>query len=469
MSTSQDTQSGQQPLFRTGTATVRSLYITALLCGSYAVAFIDRALVGVAGAPIKHDLGLSDTQFGLLHGMAFVALYCLCGIPLGWLADRADRRRMIAAGLLFWTVMTALCGLSGSFAMFVVARVGVGLGEACLVPAGMSLLASVVAKDKMARAVAIFLMGAALGNALALLGGGYLLNRLGAVGAMTLPLIGEIAPWQALFLLACPPGVILAALMLGLREPARIAAADTPPQKPAHDIKAALAHISAHRQAYGFLTAATACNIVLAQAQAAWMPLFYVRHFGLTPGDSAIAIGLMFVLSAPLGQWTGGVLIDRLQARGVSAPSNIVQAGCALLAMPAAAAFCLSDRLLPSQAAYVVFNFLVFAATPAGLTGWQLLTPARYSGMTTALLVSVVTLIGVGLGPAAVGWLTDHVFRDEMLLRQSLLSVIVAAGATGSLLGLAGIPGYARATRARHDDAGRRLPRSRAWRIVGGK
>src|ERR1700727_1320689 len=103
--------------------------ILALLFCSYVAAFIDRGLVSVAGAPIKHDLGLSDIQFGLLNGTAFVALYCVCGIPLGWLADRTDRRAVIAIGLLFWSAMTAACAIDDSLGGFFLARAGVGLGE----------------------------------------------------------------------------------------------------------------------------------------------------------------------------------------------------------------------------------------------------------------------------------------------------------------------------------------------------
>ena len=118
-------------------------YVLGLLFCSYIVAFIDRGLVSVAAAPIKHDLHLSDAQLGLLNGTAFVALYCVCGIPLGWLVDRSDRRVIIAIGLFFWSAMTAACAVADSLGGFCLARAGVGLGEACLIPAGISLLASV--------------------------------------------------------------------------------------------------------------------------------------------------------------------------------------------------------------------------------------------------------------------------------------------------------------------------------------
>jgi MFS family permease len=419
--------------------------IAGVLCCAYAVAFMDRALVGVAGAPIKHDLGLSDSQFGLLHGTAFAALFCICGVPLGWVADRVDRRAMIAAGLVFWTVMTAVCGLTHSFGVFFAARVGVGLGEACLVPAGMSLLGSVTPRDRMARATAVFLMGAAIGSGIALLAGGFLLGRLSLVGSPVLPLVGAIAPWQAVFLLACLPGLAVAALVMTIREPPREVRATAPREA----LRAAMRHLLANRGAYGYLTAATACNIASAQAQAAWMPLYFVRHFGLPAGDAALVMGLMYLMSAPVGQWAGGVLTDWLQARGATAPQNTALALCAGVSLPLGAIFRDTDNIGVCATAYVLFNFLIYAGTPTGLTGWQLLTPERYRGLTIAILVSVVTMVGVGLGPAIVGLLTDDVFRDEQALGRALTVVFLTTGAATCLLALAGRRSFARSARRR--------------------
>jgi len=407
-------------------------YVAGLMGCGYAVSFLDRSLVSAAAAPIKHDLALSDTQFGLLQGTSFVILYCLCGIPLGRLADRTDRRRMIALGILFWTLMTAVCGLAGSFSMFFLARVGVGLGEASLVPAGMSLIGSIMPRERMARAVAVFIMGATIGSAAALLGGGYLLTRLDAV--RSLPLLGSLAPWQVLFLIAGVPGLVVAALIMTIREPARAPLASNAPAS----LRAALAHVGAHRRAYGFLVAAACCNLIIAQSQGAWAPLFFIRHFGLEPGPSAILVGSMFLISAPTGQFAGGWLTDRLQARGIAGAQNLVMVLFLALALLPGAIFCTTDRLWLAKATYPVFSFLVSAATPTGLAALQLLTPARFQGTLSALFLSIVTLVGLGLGPAAVGLLTDHLFQDEQALGRSLLVVILAAGTAGPLLALAG-------------------------------
>jgi len=422
-----------------GQACTSYRYILGLLFCSYVVAFIDRGLVSVAGAPIKHDLNLSDLQFGLLSGPAFVALYCLCGIPLGWLADRTERRVVIAIGLLFWSVMTAACALAGSFGGFLGARLGVGLGEACLIPAGISLLASVTPRTQMARSVAVFIMGATAGNALALLVGGRFLDRIGSVMPL-MSVMGRIAPWRALFLLAAIPGIALAALVLNIREPHRAPSF----VRPWGALRTALAQLHARRSAYVPLTIATACILILSQTPAAWVPLFYTRAFHLTPGEAAQIVGLMFLVSAPTGQILGGLLIDHLRSRGIAAAPHFVQAACSILCIPAAAVFFTSRQIGSSEAAYIIFNLLAFAATPAGLTAWQLLAPARSHGLIIALLVAVVTVIGVGIGPVIVGLLTDRIFRDEGALGASLLSVVIGAGFAGFAAALSGSGAFVR-------------------------
>jgi MFS family permease len=419
-------------------------YLVCVMGCGYAVSFFDRSLVAAAGGAIKHDLRLSDSQFGLLHGSAFVVLYSLSCIPLGRLADRVDRRWMIAIGMLFWTAMTLLCGLAGSFALFLVARIGVGLGEASLAPAALSLIGAVMPRERMGRAIALFIMGATIGNAAALLGGGFLLTRLGPAGPIALPLVGGLAPWQVLFVLAVVPGLIVAGLVMGLKEPPRTAASG-PAQA---GLAAALGHIGRHRRAFGFLTAASCCTIVVAQAQAAWMPQFYTRHFGLAPGTAAMLVGLLFLISAPTGQLAGGFLSDRLQARGNGSAQNTVMALCLTLALLPGAVFCTTDRLWLSALTYPLFVFCLTAATPSNLAGLQLLTPDRHKGFVGGLFLSIVTLIGIGLGPLLVGLLTDHLFHDERALGRALLVVILASGAAGAFLAWAGRTAFARSAAA---------------------
>ena len=407
--------------------------LVTILFACYLVAFIDRGLIAVAAAPIRHDLALSDTQLGLLIGPAFVTFFCLCAIPLGWLADRMSRRALIAAALLFWSIMTGCCALAGSFWSLFAARLGVGLGEACLVPAGVSLIAAGTPDKHVAKALGIFLMGATVGNAVALLAGGRFLEWL-TVALESAPDHGLIAPWRLLFLGASLAGLPMAAAVMTLREPARARA----PAGLWACLKQALANLRRAPAAYGYLSASTACVIVLAQVPAAWMPLYFVRTFGLSPGKSAMLLGLILLVTAPTGQAMGSFLIDKQRASGVSASPHLVQAACALLALPAAAVFCISLRLEYAALAFATYNLLVFAATPAGLTGWRLLTPQSSMGLTIALLTAAVTLLAIGFGPPLVGGVSDFVFGTQRALGEALLVVIVAAtivGVSGALLG----------------------------------
>jgi MFS family permease len=387
-----------------------------LLSASYAVSFFDRALVAVAGAPIKGDLHLTDVQFSILQGMAFALPYCLGALPLGWLADRGDRRQVLALGLLLWSVMTAICGLAPNRTVFFGARMGVGLGEACLLPAGMPLLNGTVSSQRLGRAVATFLLGATAGNVLAHLAGGQILLCLDKAGW---------PPWRSLFLLASLPGLVLAGLVLTIRKQP-VSASDVAAGR---RLGATFRHLWAHAGEYGWLTLSTASSVTLSQAQAAWLPQLFVRHFGLSAGRAAWMVGLMTLVSAPLGQWSGGLILDRLRTLGVPTVSNRLLAAGGALCLGPAIVFCLADSLPVAVGAYTVFNALVFATTPAGLFGWQQLAPEAHRGAIIALLSSFVSLVGLALGPLVVGILTDRVFHDERALGPALLILISIAAA----------------------------------------
>jgi MFS family permease len=417
-------------------AVLRSAYLrhywlaAAILGCCYTVAFIDRALVGVVAIPIKHDLSLSDFQFGLLSGTAFALLYSICGIPLGYIADRISRRGVIFAGVLFWSVMTLLSGVSQNFAGLAFARIGVGLGEACLLPAGMSLLSQITPRKDLGKVVAIFLIGATLGNVIALLGGGYGMALL-ETPTFSLPFGVASQPWRILFVLASIPGLLLAWLVLLIRDPRR------PTSFSPSSLANSLQHLRAYWREYAPLTIATACNIILAQATAAWLPSFFVRHFGYSPSSAAILVGGMFLLTAPTGQWMGGIAIDYFLARGSRAPSLLLLSICCGLASILSIVFCTTSRLEISIAAYVLFNFLVSAATPAGLAGWQIIAPPDSRGFVTAFLVSVVTLVGIGFGTPAIGLLSDNVFSGS--LGPSMAIVLAFSGIVASAVASSGL------------------------------
>ena len=197
-------------------------YVVLVCMLAYIFSFVDRQILALMIEPIKRDLGLSDTQFSLLHGLAFSLFYAFMGIPIALLADRYSRPRIIAIGVAFWSLATAVCGLSRNFAQMFLARIGVGVGEAALSPATYSMLSDMFPRDRLGRAVGVYSIGSFIGGGLAFLIGGYVINLLKRVDTVVLPLLGALRPWQVTFFVVGLPGLLVALLiLLTVRDPGR--------------------------------------------------------------------------------------------------------------------------------------------------------------------------------------------------------------------------------------------------------
>ncbi|HRX40198.1 MAG: MFS transporter [Amphiplicatus sp.] len=402
-------------------------YVAGLLSLTHLVSFLDRFIMGLVLVPVKQTFGLSDTQLGLLHGTGFVILYVVAALPLGRLADTGNRRNLIIGGIVFWSLATAACGLAGSFGSLFAARIGVGLGEASLVPAAMSLLAAYFSRGKLGRAVGAFTMGASLGMSAAFIGGGAVLALLAANGGLTLPFFGHLPPWKALFLLTSIPGFLLAFLLLTVREPEREnhGAASKP------GVMVALRHIGRHDQAYGWHTAAAVAAILLTQSFAAWTPTLFVRTYAMTPAEAGLTVGYVVLITAPLGHLFGGYLTDAFRRHGIDgAPSVVIGLMLAAGVLPALA-FCTSHSLAVSIISLGLLKTCLSAASPAGLAGVQMLTPEPLRGVVSALFLAVITLVAVGGGPTLIGIITDQIFKDEQALASSLLTATLIVACFG--------------------------------------
>lgn len=197
-------------------------YVVLICMLAYIFSFVDRQILALMIEPIKRDLQLSDTQFSLLHGLAFSLFYAFMGIPIALLADRYSRPRIIAIGVAFWSLATAACGLSKNFGQMFLARIGVGVGEAALSPATYSMLSDMFPRHKLGRAVGIYSIGSFIGGGLAFLIGGYVIDLLKSVDSVRLPGVGELRPWQVTFFIVGLPGVLVALLiLLTVRDPQR--------------------------------------------------------------------------------------------------------------------------------------------------------------------------------------------------------------------------------------------------------
>jgi MFS family permease len=197
-------------------------YVVFVLCLCGIVAFIDRQIINLLVEDIKADLDITDVQISVLQGLAFTMFYAAVAIPLGRLADSRNRRWLITVAILIWTLAAVACGLSDTYAELFVARMMVGIGEAVLAPAGFSLLADYFRPSRLSLPISVFTSASFFGSGIALLAGGFLLTQLAGMDVVNFPLFGELRPWQAAFVVAATPGVLVAALFFfTIKEPVR--------------------------------------------------------------------------------------------------------------------------------------------------------------------------------------------------------------------------------------------------------
>jgi len=240
----------------------RAWYAVGIFGLALAINFLDRGILVLLIGPIKHDMQLSDTKASLLVGFAFVFFYLFLGVPIARLVDTKSRRVIIAAGIGLWSLMTAFCGLAQNFVQLFIARIGVGVGEACNGPATFSMLADLFPREKLPRAISVLNLGFVAGTGLALVLGGAVIHFVSNMGPIELPLLGALRPWQITFLLVSLPGFLVAALFVTVPEPLRrgriagVAAKSIP-------VADVLRFMKDNRWAYGPMFVGLACNVVL--------------------------------------------------------------------------------------------------------------------------------------------------------------------------------------------------------------
>lgn len=404
----------------------RAWFAVAVLLVSYAVSFLDRQVISLLVEPIKHDLAISDTQIGILQGPAFGVFFAIMGLPLGWLADRLDRVRLIAVAILLWSAMTIASGLSTSFGGLLVARIGVGVGEAALVPAAVSLLSEYFPPERRAMPLSIFTSGISLGLGLSFVLGGQLI-AFAESGVASLPWLGvwlsRYQPWQVVFQLCGAMGLPVAAVVMLLSEPRRNAMVVNA-QLPAWGD--ALRFMWMRRAVFGPLLLATSLLYILSTAFSAWIPAHFVRHFGWSAIATARTLGFPIMLVAVSGNWLSGALGWTLSRRGApDAPLRTMLLGACLL-VPAAAAGPLAAS--PQWALIgVLFGYLAIALTfGIATTALAAITPALMRGQVVAIYLLCGNLIGLGVGPPLVGAIADHGAGQWAEIGVALAAVCIA-------------------------------------------
>lgn len=419
-----------------------SWYGVFVLTMVYILSFIDRTILSLLVGPIRADLGLSDTQISLLHGFAFAIFYTTLGIPIALIADRRNRRNIIALGVAFWSLATAACGLARSFWHLFLARVGVGVGEAALSPLAYSLIADAFPPHRLSRAVSVYTVGAFAGSGLAFLIGGAVISGVASAGTTTLPFFGELKSWQLVFVLVGLPGIPMALWMLTVREPPR--------RRPVSDsslgsaLRENLGYMRVHWQAYTAHFAGFSLIGLVFNAAAAWLPAYLMRLHGLTPGGAGFWLGSILLVAGVAGVMSGGWFADRMAARGRSDATMRVGIIAAIGALPFAAVATLQGSL--SMSLVLITGFIYFTTLPYGAAAaaLQLITPGRMRATASAIYLCILNLAGIGVGSALVALATDRIFGNDLAVGKSLALVGVIGTPLAAIVIAWGLPHFRR-------------------------
>jgi MFS family permease len=399
----------------------RAWYAVVIFALALTINFLDRGILVLLIAPIKHDLNLTDVKASLLIGFAFVFFYLFLGLPIARLVDTKSRRLIIGSGIALWSLMTAFCGLAQNFVQLFIARIGVGVGEACNGPATFSMLADLFPRDKLPRAIAVLNFGFVAGTGLAMLLGGMVIHFVSSMPVVSLPVLGALHPWQVTFMIVGIPGLFVAALLATVPEPARrgrLAGVSTQ----ALPVREVWRYLRDNRTTYGPMFLGLACNVVVAFGDQTWTPAFFQRTHGWSAAHAGITQGTVVICTAPFGLIIGSTLSEWLLKRGYDDANMRVTLIGIGLSTPCAILFPLMPT--PEIAVAVLaaqFFFAMFVPGPFN-AALQIITPNQMRGQVTALFLFIFNVVGFGFGPTFVASLTDYVFRNEAMLRYSLVA-----------------------------------------------
>ncbi|OWL89206.1 spinster family MFS transporter [Halopseudomonas aestusnigri] len=417
--------------------TWRTHYALFMLAIIYIFNYIDRLVVSILIEPIKLEFGVSDTLIGLLSGVAFALFYTVFGLPFSRLADRFGRKPVVALACIAWSVMTMLCGLAGSFAVLLLCRIGVAVGEAGGSAPSVAMVSDLYPPKQRTRALAVLMMGPAVGALVGLGVGGW---------------VAETWGWRWAFIATGAPGVLLGLLLaFTVREPAK--PADTSAQNSNDSFWRTISSLLA-TPSYLLIIVGGSLAAIAGYAIATWNPSFLIRSHGLSLKEAGLLMGLGGGVISVCGTLACGWFTDRMVAR-----SPAWQLGAALFGSLLSIPFCLAFYLWPAGTAfqvgsvavptaglfYIGFAFFgMWWSVPCFGAMSHLFPPSRLA-QGTAILFMGITLFGVGLGPLVVGVLSDlfsHVAGTEAL-RYSLASTVSLLALSCLCLALA-IPRYVR-------------------------
>lgn len=358
----------------------------------YVFNFIDRQLLVILQESIKKDLHLSDTQLGLLSGFTFAIFYVTMGIPIARLADKGNRRNIVSLSLGVWSLMTACSGLSRNFLQLLLARIGVGVGEAGGSPPAHAMISDYFQPGKRSTALSVYSAGLYIGILVGFLMGGYLNQQLG---------------WRTAFFVLGIPGLIFSFLLYAtVKEPNRGATdSGTALGNKMHSVGEVLRVLYASKT-FEFLALAAGLLVFCIYGVINWTPSFLFRLHGMKSSQIGLSLGLIFGLGGGLGTFTGGYLTDRFGKKNKSLYLKIPAYGIILSIFFAVGALFLKPDFL-SLGCFACVAFLHSMYLGPAIAIAHSLVPASMRALTSAILFFVLNFIGLGFGPLIIGLISD--------------------------------------------------------------
>ena len=405
-------------------------YVLILLMAVYTLNFIDRNLLSVIAQPVITTFNLSDTEYGFLNGPPFAIFYALMGIPIAMAADRYNRVGIIALCIAIWSVMAALCGFATSFLFLLIARIGVAIGEAGCTPPANSLIADYFKPSSRANALGIYSIGVTLGGALANAFGGPIATGLTGANveawltahhmAALLPIDwANVEGWRIAFVVIGAPGVLIAlAVLLTVKEPPR--GYSDPPGMPRQEragFRETLREL-ARKPTFWTMAMGAALTALVGYGLAGFQAPMAQRIHGIGPGEFALRFGVPLSLFAAAGTFLGGFLTERFTPRSPAAVCWIPALGL-FLSIPfyLMAYFTTTENIAMAWWLWGAAALLHYTYLGSQYTIGQGVVSTRSRASAIAILLLIVALIGNGLGPQIVGWLSDTFMSMELAAR----------------------------------------------------
>ncbi|WP_313803190.1 MFS transporter [Sphingobium sp.] len=398
-------------------STAYAWWVVFVLALALTLSLMDRMIMALMITPIQRDLGLGDTEVSLLHGLAFTILYVFAGFPLGRLADRGSRRTLTGVSVAAWSAMTALCGAANNFVQLFLARMGVGVGEAGLSPAAISMVSDYFPKEERARPLAFLTIGTTAGAGIALMVGGSIVEIIGSSGDVNLPLLGQLRAWKAVFVMLGLAGIAFGAIFLTVREPPRRERL-SPDGLPT---PLEVARLVGRRAAF-FVPQffGPALTLLVLIGFHSWMPTMLLRKFGWAVADAGYAYGALIAIGGITGVLLAGSISVRLNGRGVKK----TELSLALWSVVGALPFLVAAPLMPNgiAALLVAFPGIALLSIPPALAPaiLQSVTPNEMRGQVFAIHLFVMSLFGYAAGPLVVAIITESILGDPQSLNVSL-------------------------------------------------